>query len=63
MSIAADYLGMGLKLEDLDGENVAYFKHCAEHSFHLQQCGGCKLLRRKRDKWHWRCVPCFPRAF
>ena len=45
MSVTADYLGMALKLEDLDGENVAYFKHCAEHSFHLQQCGDCKLLR------------------
>src|SRR5436190_7542577 len=45
MAIAADYLGMGLRLEELDGENVAYFKHCAEHSFHLQQCNDCKLLR------------------
>ena len=45
MSITADYLGMGLRLDELDGENVAYFKHCAGHSFHLQQCDGCKLLR------------------
>ena len=45
MSITADYLGMGLRLDELDGENVAYFKHCAGHSFHLQQCGECKLLR------------------
>ena len=45
MSITADYLGMSLRLEDLDRENVEYFKHCAEHSFHLQQCGDCKLLR------------------
>jgi uncharacterized OB-fold protein len=45
MSITADYLGMDLKLEDLDNENVAYFKHCAEHAFHLQECGDCRLLR------------------
>ena len=45
MSITADYLGMGLRLDQLDGENVAYFEHCAGHSFHLQQCGDCKLLR------------------
>lgn len=45
MSITADYLGMGLKLEDLDHENLEYFKHCANHDFHLQQCGECKLLR------------------
>lgn len=45
MSIAGDYLGMGLRLDGLDNENVAYFRHCAEHRFHLQQCGDCKLLR------------------
>jgi len=45
MSITADYLGMGLKLDDLDGENIAYFKHCAEHQFHLQQCDQCTLVR------------------
>ena len=45
MPIAGEYLGMGLRVEDLDGENVAYFKHCAGHEFHLQQCGDCKLLR------------------
>jgi uncharacterized OB-fold protein len=30
---------------DLDGENVAYFTHCAKHDFHLQKCDDCKLLR------------------
>lgn len=45
MSISADYLGMPLSIDDLDGENLAYFKHCAAHSFHLQQCESCKLLR------------------
>ena len=45
MPIKADYLGMGLSIDDLDGENLAYFKHCAEHNFHLQPCADCKLLR------------------
>ena len=45
MPIKADYLGMGLSIDDLDVENLAYFKHCAEHNFHLQQCEDCKLLR------------------
>jgi uncharacterized protein len=45
MPIKADYLGMALSLDDLDGENLAYFKHCAEHSFHLQRCDACNLLR------------------
>lgn len=45
VSIKADYLGMPLSLDDLDGENLAYFKHCAAHDFHLQQCEVCSLLR------------------
>ena len=38
MAIQANYLGMPLDLDDLDVENLAYFKHCAAHDFHLQQC-------------------------
>ena len=45
MAIRADYLGMALSIDDLDGENLEYFRHCAEHDFHLQQCDDCKLLR------------------
>jgi uncharacterized OB-fold protein len=45
MPIRADYLGMSLSIDDLDGENLEYFRHCAEHEFHLQQCDDCKLLR------------------
>jgi uncharacterized OB-fold protein len=45
MSVKADYLGMSLSIDDLDGENLTYFKHCAAHDFHLQQCDSCKLLR------------------
>jgi hypothetical protein len=45
MAIKADYLGMPLSIDELDGENLAYFKHCASHDFHLQQCGACNLLR------------------
>ena len=45
MPIQAQYLGMPLSLDDLDVENLAYFKHCAEHDFHLQACADCNLLR------------------
>ncbi len=45
MSIAADYLGMPLSIDELDAENLAYFRHCAAHDFHLQQCGACQLVR------------------
>jgi uncharacterized OB-fold protein len=62
MAIAADYLGMSLSLDDLDAENLAYFRHCATHDFHLQRCEGCGLLRyppttacpwcmRRNSKW------------
>ncbi len=45
MSIRGDYLGMTLSVDDLDGENITYFGHCAQHNFHLQRCDDCKLLR------------------
>ena len=45
MGIQATYLGMPLQLDDLDVENLAFFKHCAAHNFHLQKCAQCGLLR------------------
>ncbi len=45
MAINATYLGMPLEINDLDVENLAYFKHCAAHDFHLQRCRKCQLLR------------------
>ena len=45
MSVQGTYLGMPMAIDDLDVENLAYFKHCAEHRFHLQQCDACRLLR------------------
>ena len=45
MAIRGDYLGMALSADDLDIENVEYFRHCAEHNFHLQACAQCGLIR------------------
>ena len=45
MSVQATYLGMSLAIDDLDVENLAYFKHCAAHDFRLQRCTSCNLLR------------------
>ena len=45
MTVQGDYMGMALSIDDLDGENLAYFRHCADHAFHLQKCDDCKLLR------------------
>jgi uncharacterized OB-fold protein len=45
MAIRAEYLGMGLIIDDLDVENLEYFRHCAEHDFHLQACTACGLIR------------------
>jgi hypothetical protein len=38
-------MGMPLSIDDLDQENLAYFRHCAEHDFGLQRCDDCRLLR------------------
>ena len=43
--LQATYLGMPLRVDDLDHENLDYFKHCAGHDFHLQACAQCGRLR------------------
>lgn len=45
MPVQADYLGMPLVIDELDQENIAFFKHCAAHQLHLQKCGDCSLVR------------------
>lgn len=45
MGIQGDYLGMPLDINDLDVENLAFFGHCAAHTFHLQKCHACHLVR------------------
>ncbi len=45
MPLQGTHLGMSLTVDDLDGENIEYFKHCAAHNFHLQQCVRCDLIR------------------
>ena len=43
--LKGDYLGMTLTVTELDIENLEYFKHCAAHDFHLQQCSDCGIIR------------------
>src|ERR1700730_831879 len=45
MAVRGEYRGMGLTVDDLDVENLEFFRHCAEHDFHLQACGQCGRLR------------------
>jgi uncharacterized OB-fold protein len=45
LSVAGDYLGMGLRIDAFDQENLAYFRLCAAGVFHLQRCTACELLR------------------
>jgi len=45
MPIQGEYQGMMLTIDDLDGENRDFFRHCAEGSFHLQRGTKSGLLR------------------
>jgi uncharacterized OB-fold protein len=45
MTVTADYLGLTLQIADLDHENLAFFKSCAEGKLRLQRCCSCHLLR------------------
>src|SRR5258708_37865301 len=40
-TIDGDYMGMNLRLDDLDVENVEYFRHCVAQDFHLPSCNQC----------------------
>ncbi len=45
MALEGDRYGMKLTVNDLDIENLEYFRHCSEHNFHLQKCTKDGLLR------------------
>jgi uncharacterized protein len=45
MSVQGNYMGMNLTIDDLDHENIDYFRYCAAHDFHLQKCDECSRLR------------------
>jgi uncharacterized OB-fold protein len=45
MPIQGDYMGMTLTIEDLDGENRDFFRHCANRDFRLQRGKKSGLLR------------------
>lgn len=44
-AIEALYRGMPVELNERNGEDRAYFAHCARGEFRLQRCAGCGLLR------------------
>jgi uncharacterized protein len=45
MAVTGEYLGMPVAINDLDRENLDYFRYCAEHDFRLQKCRACGLFR------------------
>ena len=45
MAATGNYLGMPLSIADLDGDNAAYFRFCAQGELRLQRCKACELMR------------------
>lgn len=43
--VDAEYLGMPLRIQEIDSENQEYFQYCAKNDFRLQHCASCDLLR------------------
>lgn len=39
------YLGMPVRISELDRENAAFYRYCAEGELRLQQCADCSLKR------------------
>ncbi|MGI9334906.1 MAG: Zn-ribbon domain-containing OB-fold protein [Gammaproteobacteria bacterium] len=44
-AVTGDYLGMPLRIDALDAENLEFFGFCARGELRLQRCGACGLLR------------------
>jgi uncharacterized OB-fold protein len=45
MAVRGEYLGMPLQVDEVDQENLAYFRYCAEGEFRLQRGRRSGLLR------------------
>ncbi len=45
MPVRGDYMGMTLTIEDLDRENLEFFRYCAKRDFRLQRGRKSGLLR------------------
>jgi len=45
MTVQGDYMGMTLTINELDQENLAFFRYCAAGEFRLQRGVGSGLLR------------------
>lgn len=44
-ALTGEYHGIKVAVEDIDLENLEYFRRCGRHEFSLQRCLGCGLLR------------------
>jgi uncharacterized OB-fold protein len=62
-ALSGEYLGMKLSVQDIDVENLDYFRALGEHRFSLQACDSCGLVRYPpttacpwcaSDGWTWR---------
>ena len=45
MAATGQYLGMTLSIADLDSDNAAYFRFCAQGELRLQRCKAWELMR------------------
>ena len=45
MTFPNEYLGMPVKIGELDHENREFYRYCAKHDLHLQRCDECELIR------------------
>jgi uncharacterized protein len=45
MAATGQHLGMALSIADLDSDNAAYFRFCAQGELRLQRCKACELVR------------------
>ena len=45
MALEGEYLGMPVRVDEVDQENFAFFGYCGQHELRVQQCTSCDLKR------------------
>ncbi len=45
MALEGEYLGMRIRIDDIDANNQTFYRFCGEGELRLQQCNACGLKR------------------
>ena len=45
MPLEGEYMGMPVFIDDLDGDNLSFYRYCGNNELRVQECSACHLKR------------------